>query len=211
MSLFDYGECSMCKRRRCNKKLALCNVLPANVCNIIGDYVNDCWRCEKLKENEKHSFQGFTGVNDDVNRASNQLKCFIMFKMSFVFDINVNERHSEYKKEIDRIFDKQNVKEKYIYKKGALQALKSFCKGYFEDIVDAVKNCYKPEEFEELFYDSDNEWFSTGTFMYRKREYGVKDLIKEFLVEYIDDLIGTDKKYCDIKKIREHINKLFER
>ena len=102
MSLFNYGECNVCKMRKCKKKLVLCNVLPANVCNMIGDYINDCWRCEKLKENEKHFFKGFTGVNDDVNRASNQLKFFTIFIKPFLSTHQTcNDRSGkQFKKEV---------------------------------------------------------------------------------------------------------------
>ena len=88
MSLFNYGGCDKCKRRRCNKKTALCNVLPANVCDMIGDYVNDCWRCQWMKENETHFFNGFTGENNDITKPSNQLAFCTMFRRPYLITHN---------------------------------------------------------------------------------------------------------------------------
>ena len=52
--MFNCGGCDKCKMRRCSNKLALCNVLPANDCNMIVEHVNDCCRCEWMKEQEQH-------------------------------------------------------------------------------------------------------------------------------------------------------------
>ena len=209
MSLFNYGECNVCKMRKCKKKLVLCNVLPANVCNMIGDYINECWRCEKLKENEKHFFKGFTGVNDDVNRASNQLKFFTIFNKPFLSTHQTcNDRSGkQFKKEIDRIFDKQNVKDKYVFNKMDLQVLKSYCKSFggMDNIKLLVWVFLSKQDmcFSPFFYSPEN------TYTYRNREYIVKDLVKKFLIEYVDDLIGGDKIYCDMEGIRQHIDNLF--
>lgn len=212
MSLFNYGECKMCKRRRCNKKMALCNVLPANVCDMIGDYVNDCWRCEWMKENEDNFLKGFTGEYNDVNRPSNQLQFFRMFKtpllntLGEIHDSKVRER--TYKKEIDRMLDKQSVKDKYVFNKMDLQALKSYCKTFNgQDNIRLIVWVFVSKQdmcFSPFFYSPEH------TFTFRKREYIVSDLVKKFLIEYVDDLIGIDKKYCDMEGIREHIENLFD-
>ena len=49
-----------------------------------------------------------------------------------------------------------------------------------------------------------------NTYVFRNKEYLVNDLIKKLFVEYVDDLIGSDKQYCDMEEIREYIDKLFD-
>ena len=49
-----------------------------------------------------------------------------------------------------------------------------------------------------------------NTYRFRNREYPINELIKKLFVEYVDDLIGSDKKYCDMNGIKEHIDKLFD-
>ena len=209
MTLFNYSKCEQCKRRRYNKKMVLCNVLPTNVCDTIGEYVNDCWRCEKMKDNEKDFFTGFTGENNDINRPSNQLLFFRIYKSPFLtqhmdcFD----EGLKKYKKEIDRILDRPSVKDKYVFNKMDLLALKSFCKKDSRAIKTVVFCCHSQKCLDEIF----SPFFSSpeNIFRFRNREYIVIDLVKRFLIEYVDDLIGSDKKYCDMDRIREHINNLF--
>ena len=53
MTLFNYGECNMCKLHQSRKRDVLMDVLPADICCKVGEYFG-CLRCEKLKENEKH-------------------------------------------------------------------------------------------------------------------------------------------------------------
>ena len=47
------------------------------------------------------------------------------------------------------------------------------------------------------------------SFMHRNREYIWKDFRSTSLIEYIDDLIGSDEKHCDMEGIRGHIERLF--
>ena len=49
----------------------------------------------------------------------------------------------ELKNEIDRIFDKPKVKEKYINNKMELQAIKSYCKNQRNKIQVMVWQCHK--------------------------------------------------------------------
>ena len=114
----------------------------------------------------------------------------------------------KYKTEIDRILDKESVKDKYVFNKIDLQKLKSFCKNDNERIKLVVWACHSKREmdsiFSPFFYSNDN------IFTFRNREYFVRDLAKLFLNEYVDDMIGGDKKYCDMEGIKEHIDNLFD-
>jgi hypothetical protein len=90
-----------------------------------------------------------------------------------------------------------------------LQAIKSFCKYDSEIIKMLVWACHSKREVDSIF----SPWFFSidNTYTFRNREYIKRDLVKLFLIEYIDDLIGDDKKYCDMKGIWNHIHKLFQR
>ena len=118
-----------------------------------------------------------------------------------------DEGEKKYKEEIDRILDRPSVKDKYVFNKMDLQALKSFCKKDSEKVKLLVWCCHSKKEmdsiFSPFFYSNDN------TFTFRNREYLVSDLSKLFLFEYVDDLICGDKKYCDMNEINQHIHKLF--
>lgn len=60
MTLFNYGHCKVCKKNNIDAKTELCKMLPANVCNIIGEYNIERFKCHYLylKEieymNDKH-------------------------------------------------------------------------------------------------------------------------------------------------------------
>ena len=211
MSLINYSGCIECKKGRCNKKMALCNVLPANVCDMIGNYVNDCSRCHWMKDMEEIFFKAFTVEMNDANKPSNQLKFLSLAKKPYLLTHNKitnNDRSfRKYRKEIDRILDKQSVKDKYASNKMRLQIIKSFCKNDSDAVKLTVWGCHSQKQLNSVF----SPFFSSDdhTYSYRNKEYKVIDLVKEFLVEYVDGLIGDDKVYCDMKGIREHIDKLF--
>lgn len=209
MSLFNDGECDMCKLHQNSKKKVMMDILPVDICCKVSEYFG-CCRCEWMRENEKHFFKGFTGENNDVNRPANQLIFFGMFKPPFLTQhLNCfDEGEKEYKKEIERILDKKKVKDKYVFKKMDLQALKSYCKNDSRAIKTVVFCCHSQKCLAEIF----SPFFSSpqNIFRFRNREYKVIDLVKRFLIEYVDDLIGGDKVYCDMDKIKEHINKLFD-
>ena len=205
MTLFNYGECNMCKLHQSRKRDVLMDVLPADICCKVGEYFG-CLRCEKLKENEKHFFKGFTGEINETTKPSHQLAFFKMFSKSLLTTHQTcNDRSGrKYKKEIDRIFDRQSVKDKYVFNKLDLLALKSYCKNDSEIIKLLVWVCHSKKEFDRIFspffYSNDN------IFTFRNREYIKRDLVKLFLIEYIDDMIGGDKKYCDMEGINKHIH-----
>ena len=204
MTLFNYDKCDMCKLHQNSKKKAMMDILPVDICCKVGEYFG-CCRCEEMKENEKHFFKGFTGEINDNTKPSHQLAFFRMFKMPLLSTLDINDK--KYKKEIDRIFDKQKVKDKYVFNKMDLQAIKSYWKKDSNRIKLIVCCCHSKKEmdsiFHPFFYRNDN------IYTFRNKEYLVSDLAKLFLFEYVDDLIGYDKRYCDMNEIVQHIHKLF--
>lgn len=99
------------------------------------------------------------------------------------------------------------MKDKYASDKMKLQAIKSICKRDRDAIKFAIIGCHSQEELNGLF----SPFFSSdaNTYRFRNREYKAVDLVKGFLVEYVDDLIGDNNLYCDMEGIREHLDKLF--
>ena len=210
MSLFNYGECDMCKLHQNSKKNVMMDILPVDICCKVSDFFS-CCRCEWMKENEKHFFIYYMGNPDDFTKLEKQLLFFRLYKKPFLSTYQrFNDRDGKkFKKEIDRILDKQSVKNKYKYIKMDLQALKSFCKKDIFDVINVfVSFCYSKKQLDE--WVSPSMFRSNLTYTFRNREYKMIDLIKLFLFEYVDDMIGDDDKYCDMDKIKEHINKLFD-
>ena len=112
----------------------------------------------------------------------------------------------EFKNEFDRIFDEPKVKETYINNKMELQAIKSYCKNQRNKIQVMVWQCHNLKMFKSQFAGS----YPYNTYAFRNKEYLVNALIKKFFVEYVDDLIGSDKQYCGMEEIREYTDKLFD-
>ena len=209
MKLFNCGECNMCKLHQSRKRDVLMDVLPVDICCKVGEYFC-CCRCERMKKKEKHFFMYYMGNPDDFTKLQLQLLFFRIYKKPFLSTHQsfYDRSGRKYKKEIDRIFDRQSVKDKYVFNKMDLQAIKSYCKNDSAIIKLLVRACHSKKEcdsiFSPFFYSNDN------IFTFRNREYITRDLVKLFLIEYIDDLISGDKTYCDMEEIKKHIHKLFQ-
>ena len=109
------------------------------------------------------------------------------------------------KKEIDRLFD--NEKERNgIDSKVYLQAIKSYCKKDLRQISAMSFYCYDLKLFKELF----SEFLHERCYIYRNEDYPLYMLVRPFLVEYIRDQIGINKRYCDMKGICDHIKELID-
>ena len=87
-----------------------------------------------------------------------------------------------------------------------LQVIKSYCKSESSIVKLLVWVCHPKEELDEVFSHS---FFSNkDLFIFRNREFVVRDLLKWFLIEYVDGLVGGDKIYCDMDGIKGHITNL---
>ena len=72
------------------------------------------------------------------------------------------------------------------------------------------------EEFHDLekmklFRQTRVWWFPDGEryYMFRNREYKIKDLWEVFLREYMKQLLnGYENYYCNLTEIKEHLQKL---
>ena len=61
MTLFDYEQCKMCKKRNNDIKTELSKILPVNVCNKICEYNVNCYKCKTLLKREDEFFKNRTG------------------------------------------------------------------------------------------------------------------------------------------------------
>ena len=191
MSLFNYGECDMCKTIKGSKEKVLMDILPVDICCKVGEYIG-CWVCEWMKEREQKYNEKYPICHKLYSKPELQLQFFRYFKKPFLGDASTCcDGGKEFKNEIDRMFDKQKVKEKYANNKIELQAIKSYCKNERNRIQVMVWQYHNLKLFKNQFEYSLTDPFNR--YSYRNKEYLVKDLIKKFFVEYVDDLIGSHK------------------
>jgi hypothetical protein len=67
--LFNYSKCECCKGKRKDVSFTFCNVLPANVCDMISEYNVYCNQCCITRDFEKffveeHKNKGYTKNSD---------------------------------------------------------------------------------------------------------------------------------------------------
>ena len=133
MALFNYSKCKMCKRLGDKRKVALSNIFPSNVCDLIVDFNHQCYNCKSLfeKETEFKNKGGYDKVpeTEGLEKAELQLKFLHKYNKNPI-DLNYDEKDwvTKFKKDIDTMFDADFVKKNYEKNKQELQAIKSFCK-----------------------------------------------------------------------------------
>lgn len=98
-------------------------------------------------------------------------------------------------KEIDRIFGKKRVRERFS-SKVYFQACKSHCKKDMLVIRQVVFHCSDLKQFKEMLKCLVAFFFKRkNLYVYRNEEYTLKMLIEPFIFEYLRDLFGFDKRY----------------
>ena len=113
MTLLNYSNCH-CKKLRCKKVVATANILPVNVCNIIDGYSKmDCFKCRCLKLKE----QDFVKDRDFPEEGLEKAELLLFFNQSFNnYIAQMTGQHyddKQYRRSIDNIFDKFEVKERF--------------------------------------------------------------------------------------------------
>ena len=203
MSLFDYSCCKSCKFSQDRKKDVLLDVLPVDICCKVSEFFG-CWKCEWMKEKEEEMFNRYIDKDNTYTKPELQILFFRLFNKSILLEpVMCHER--EMKKEIDRLFDNEKVRDRFS-SKVYLQAIKSYCKKDLRQISAMVFYCYDLKIFKEIF----SEFLHERCHIYRNEEYPLYILVRPFLIEYIRDQIGINKQYCDIKGISDHINNLVD-
>ena len=202
MALFNYSCCKSCKFSQDRKKYVLLDVLPVDICDKVSKFFG-CWRCEWMRQREEEMFKKYIGKDNTYTKPELQILFFRLYNPSILLEPMICHEKSM-KKEIDRIFDKEGVRDRF-RSKVYLQAVKSYCKKDLRVIREVAFYCYDLKKFKEIFSVFSNE----RGYIYRNTQYDMEMLLRPFLIEYIKYQIGSDKQYCDMKGISDHINNLF--
>ena len=73
MTRFNYDNCP-CKNANCKSVVALANILPVDVCNLIRGYIKPtCFDCSDLLDAEEH-FVRDKDIPEALEKAELQLK-----------------------------------------------------------------------------------------------------------------------------------------
>ena len=113
------------------------------------------------------------------------------------------------KKEIDDLMDTYKLKQEFQKDKVYLQAIKSYVKNNWKFTYHILKNFHDPN----FINKSKRErcwWFPNveRTFMFRNREFKIKNILEIFLREYTKKLFNGYEKYFDVEEVKEHLQKV---
>ena len=153
MTLFNYDNCP-CKNKKCKSVVALANSLPVDVCNLIGGYIRvTCFDCWYLMDEEEHFMRNKDIPEEGLEKAELQLQV-IKLMQNNVFTLLAENQYSikirHYRKHIDRVFDIQEVKERFKNRKMYYQALKSYCKNNENEICISLRKCLNIEDLKNI-------------------------------------------------------------
>ena len=192
VTLFNYDNC-FCKNENCKSVVALANILPVNVCNLIGGYIKPtCFDCSDLMEAEEHFVRDKQIPEEGLEKAELQLQVIKLMQNTDITQLaengySIKIRH--YRKHIDRVFDIHEVKEWFRYTTMHYQALKSYCKNNQDEVTLLLKHCLKIEELKfiinsDLFFPNLNSWWS-----YINTSYYIRNILSDLIEIYTDQLI----------------------
>ena len=147
MTLFNYDSC-FCKNQNCKSVVALANILPVNVCNLIGGYIKPtCFDCWYLMGEEEHFMRGRTIPEAGLEKAELQLKNIEQMQHNDITQLTGSHYYmKQSRKSIDRIFDKQEVEERFKNRKMYFQAVKPYCKNNEREVCVVLRHRLKVEE-----------------------------------------------------------------
>ena len=117
MTLFNYDHCP-CKNK-CKSVVALANILPVDVCNLIGGYIREtCFDCWYLMDEEENFKRNKDIPEEGLEKAELQLNIIKQMQnkvqnndITQLTGYHFSLKH--YRKNIDRVFDIQEVKERF--------------------------------------------------------------------------------------------------
>ena len=212
--LFTYKNCGCCKKEMTNVKVLLNNIFPAGICDEICDYNLHCSKCKDLNDRERRYIDFNYHFDYFEDKESTRIEKIIYFfktrmEKSPIYLSNTNRLNVRtMKREIDDLMDTYKLKQEFQKDKVDLQAIKS---NNWTFTYHILKN------FHDLnfLHNSKRErrwWFPNveRTFMFRNREFKIKDILEIFLREYIEELFNGYEKYLDKEEINEHLQKVID-
>ena len=169
--------------------VALANILPVNVCNILDGYSKmDCFKCRCLKLKEMDFRKDGDLPEEGLEKAELQ---FLFFKQSFNnYITQMTGQHyddKQYRRKIDNISDKLGVKERFKNRKMYYQAMKSYCKNNSHEVSLILRKCTKIEQVSfmekknEFNFPNLNSWWS-----YRNNNYYMRHILSDLIEIYTD-------------------------
>ena len=199
MTLFNYDKCP-CKNKKFKSVVGLANILPVDVCNLIGGCIKPtCFDCRYLREEEEHFMSDKNIPEEGLEKAELQLNIIQQIQNNDITQLtgyHFSLKH--YRKNIDRVFDIQEVKERFKNRKMYYQALKSYCKNNEYEVCVVLKHCLKVEELKYwkqngFCFPNLNSWWS-----YRNNNYYLRHILSELIEIYTDQLIkGYEHYFCE--------------
>ena len=218
--LFNYEGCDRCKLHQESKKNVLLDVLPVDICCKVSEYFG-CSRCERMKENENNFLQTFEGMlkrNElivgvprlkNLTNAERQIFFFKHYKkapITFTGFKEVDEK--EMKQEIDKMFDVHKCKKEFADANLRMmrQAIKSYMKKNINLVCQLVLRCHNAEKLKDYInYQCRIEHREEGRthYKFRNQYFLIQEMIDNFVLEYVEQLIGDDLVYCDKDGLNE--------
>ena len=213
--LFTYKNCGCCKKEMTNTKVLLNNIFPAGICDEICDYNLHCEKCKDLNEKEcryinfNYHFDYFK--DKELTRVEKQIYFFqTRMEKSPIYLSNTNRTNVRaMKREIDVLMDTYKLKVEFQKDKIYLQAIKSYVKNHWKYTYHILKNFHDLN----LIIRSKRQgcwWFPNveRSYMFRNREFKIKDILEIFLCEYTEELFKGYETYCNPTEIKEHLQKV---
>ena len=207
--LFTYKNCGCCKKEMTNIKVLLNNIFPAGICDEICNYNLHCSKCKELNDkenkyiNQKYRYKQLTIPENQINFFQTEMPTPIY--LSNTRRVNLRT----FRKEIDNVMDNDNVKEQFKKNKLFLSAVKSYVKKEWKSTHHIMEKIHDLEDM--IFFRQYRVWwFPDGErhYMFRNREYKIKDLWEVFLREYMKQLLNGYENYCNLTEIEEHLQKV---
>ena len=126
--IFNYKNCSCCKKNSSNIKVELNHILPANVCEMIGEHNLYCEKCKYLHEKET-ILLNIEYYKEHLNNTEKQIYILKDYIKSPIYLSGTNKTNLRImKKEIDQLLDTEQLKEEFKKNKLFLSAIKSYVK-----------------------------------------------------------------------------------
>ena len=133
---------------------------------------------------------------EGLEKAELQLKVIKLMQNNVITQNQYSIKIRHYRKHIDRVFDKQEVKERFKNRKMYYQALKSYCKNNENEVSIVLRKCLNIEDLNNLKRNGSNfpnlnSWWSN-----RSRAFYMRNILCDLIEIYTDLLIKGYEDYC---------------
>ena len=200
---FNNNACKSCQMGlgQVENKITLHHLLPSNVCDLIGGFAKQkCKRCEYLKSKEDavSEFERLVRLSDPTTAEKQIHMCKRAYKQPVRYDADTMGYHpNESKREIETFLNTDSFKNECTNKSWKTQRLAtiSYLKKQKHFTIEAISNCHNANKLKALTrHRIDN---SSENYTFRNQTFKAKDLVREFIAEFIHKLMEKDENICD--------------